>query len=372
MKHYFLGMAANYEDGEWLRHLFTRGSRRDLAKLKDVLSKRYDGKAFLCKNGRSALALMLKAYFEPGDKILVNGFTCFAVYEAIRAAKMEPVFVDISRADLNFDTKTLEQAYLNNTDARGIIIQNTLGNPVDILEIEDFAKQHGLTIIEDLAHSAGVRYPDGREAGTVGAAAICSFGKEKSVDTISGGAAIMRKPWKHDIKAPSKLPKLSDHLRARFYPAFGAICRMLSYIGIGGALMRLLVKIHWVEKSADSRLDTSRRLSKFQAKLALTQFEKMRKNGEPPIREFYFVENRSELLKKLRQKGYFFDGFWYERPVSPERYYQKVHFPEAECPNAVYVAEHIVNVPVYYSRRDLKPALKLINSYKAGSKNEHK
>ncbi len=372
MKHFFLGMAANYEDGEWLRHLFARGSRRDLAKLKDVLSKRYDGKAFLCKNGRSALTLMLKAYFEPGDKILVNGFTCFAVYEAIIAAKMEPVFVDISRADLNFDTKTLEQAYLNNTDARGIIIQNTLGNPVDIVAIEEFTLRHDIKIIEDLAHSAGVRYPDGRKAGTVGVATICSFGKEKSIDTISGGAAIMRKPWKHDIGAPSKLPKLSDHLRARFYPVFGATCRMLSYIGIGGALMRLLVKIHWVEKSADSRLDTTRRLSKFQAKLALAQFEKLRKNGEPPIREFYFVENRPELLKKLRQKGYFFDGLWYERPVSPERYYQKVHFPEAECPNAVYVAEHIVNVPIYYSRRDLKPALKLINSYKAGSKNEHK
>lgn len=364
MKHLFLGMAANYEDGEWLRHLFTRGARRDLARLKEYLSKRYDGKAILCKNGRSALTLMLEAYFEPGDSILVNGFTCYAVYEAIKAAKMKPVFVDISKDTLNFTTETLNEAFSNNSSARGIIIQNTLGNPVDILAVEEFAKRNNLTIIEDLAHSAGVRYSDGREAGTVGIAAICSFGKEKSIDTISGGAAIMRRPCKHAIKAPSKVPKLSDHLRARFYPMFGATSRMLSYVKMGGAFMRLLVKVHWVERSADNRLDTTRRPSKFQAKLALEQFEKLRRHGEPPIREFCFVENRVALLKELRKKGYFFDGFWYEKPVSPARYYQKVHFPEEACPNAVFVAEHIINLPNYYTRRDLRPALKLIKTYK--------
>ena len=364
MKHYFLGMAANYEDGEWLRHLFTRGSRRDLAKLKEALSKRYGGKAILCKNGRSALALVLQAYFEPGDKILVNGFTCFAVYEAIKAAKLEPIFVDISLDNLNFTTETLENAAAGKSGLSGVIIQNTLGNPVNIAEVEEFCRQYDLTIIEDLAHSVGVKYPDGREAGTVGTATICSFGKEKSIDTISGGAAILRRPSRHDIKAPSKAPKLSDHLRARFYPMFGATCRMLSYIKLGGALMRLLVKIHWVERSADSKLDTSRRLSKFQTKLALWQFEKVRRNGEPPIRGHCFVDDRDNLLKQLRKKGYFFDGFWYEKPVSPRRYYSSVNFPESTCPNAMFASEHILNIPNYYTRRDLKPALKLIESHK--------
>ena len=372
MRHFFLGMAANYEDGEWLRHLFTVGTRRDSVKLKEYLRKKYNGKAILCKNGRSALALALKAYFEPGDQILVNGFTCYAVFEAIKAAEMQPVFVDISKENLNFTPETIQKALSDNPNAKGIIIQNTLGNPADIPEIEELAKQHNLTIIEDLAHSVGVRYSDGREAGTVGAATICSFGKEKSIDTISGGALILREPSRHDIEAPSKVPKLSDHLRAKCYPMFGATCRMLSYIGVGGALMRLFVKIHWVEKSADNRLDITRRPSWFQTKLAFRQFEEKRRSGEPPIREFCLVEKRAELLRKLRQKGYYFDGFWYEKPVSPERYYKKVHFPEDECPNSAYIASHIINLPNYYTRRDLKPALKLINSYKVEGKDEHK
>lgn len=127
--------------------------------------------------------------------------------------------------------------------------------------------------------------------------------------------------------------------------------------------MRGFVKIHWVEKSADNRLDTARRPSKFEAKLALEQIKRLRRNGEPPLREFCFVRDREELIKALQKKGYYFAGFWYEKPVSPERYYKKVHFPEKDCPNAVYVAKHIINLPAYYATRDLALARKIIKEY---------
>ena len=393
MKHYFLGLAANYTRKERLSHTFAVGREKDCTELSDFLEQKYAGKAILCKNGRSALALALKAYFEPGDGIIVNGFTCYAVYEAIKAAGLKPVFADISKESLNYNTKTLSNALelcdsrafattgANDeaspvttgaseeareshnsralaTTVRGIIVQNTLGNPVDMKAVEKFAKQHDLTIIEDLAHCTGIKYPDGREAGTVGAAAALSFGKDKSIDTISGGAVVLRDAPKHEIKAPFKTPKCSDHLRARFYPLFGAWCRALTKVHLGGALMRCLVKIHWVEKSADNKLDLTRKISKFEAKLALKQLKQS--SGKKPLRTFCLVENRDEILKKLAKNGYHFYGFWYEKPVSPERYYEKVHFPEASCPNAVYISEHIINLPNYYQKEDLAPALKII------------
>ena len=391
-KHYFLGMAVNYSSGGWFRHMCTIGWRKDCDALTRFLSRKYKGEAMLCKNGRSALALALKAYFEPGDEILINGFTCYAVYEAVKAAGLKPVFVDIDRESLNFTAELAADAMTGRLDVvrdngseiaseprndgrersgprdersriRGIIIQNTLGNPVDIKAIEAFAREHDLTIIEDLAHCAGVRYSDKREAGTVGAATVLSFGKDKSIDTVSGGALILRDPCKHEIKAPSLHPKASDHLRARFYPMFGAMSRGLTYIGLGGALMRCLVQIHWVEKSADNKLDLKRRPSKFEARLALKQLQELRKNGEPVLREFYYVHDRDKVLKELQKEGYYFGGFWYEKPVSPSRYYQKVHFPESECPNAVYVAGHIVNLPNYYTRRDLSRARQIIKNH---------
>lgn len=362
MRHYFLGMAANYRGGRWFSHLFTMGRKKDLTNLESFLGQKYGGEALLCKNGRSGLAFALKAFFQPGDAVIVNGFTCFAVYEAIKKAGLTPVFVDIENEDLNFSIKTLEKALP--AKPKGIIVQNTLGNPVDIKAISKFAKEHDLIMIEDLAHSAGVKYPDGEEAGTVGAATVLSFGKDKSIDTVSGGAVIFRAPYdKKTIKAPSKAPRPSDHLRARLYPMFGAFCRTLTYIHLGGAMMRLFVKLHWVEKSADNRLDLTRRISKFEAKLALRQLENLKNSGESPLRIFYLVEDRAELLKKLTSRGYYFGGFWYEKPVSPERYYKRVHFDEAGCPNAVSVSEHIINIPTNYSKNELAPAFQLIKNH---------
>ncbi len=404
MKHYFLGMAANYSASQMWRHTFAWGRKSDCRALKRYLRERYGGKddddtkVILAKNGRSALCLALKAYFQPGDAVIVNGFTCYAVYEAVKAAGLTPIWVDISKEDLNFDPAVLnarigqsESICDNGSNRRsepcddrreqggsrsdqfriqhdrapiqGIVIQNTLGNPVDIAAVEKFAKRHGFIIIEDLAHSAGVKYPDGREAGMVGAAAVFSFGKDKSIDTISGGAVVLREPCRHEIKRPTKAPRPSDHLRARFYPLFGAICRGLTRIRLGGALMRLLVKIHWVEKSADNELDLDRKISKFEAKLALEQFKKLNKSGERPLRGFYLVEDRELVLKELMKSGYYFSGFWYEKPVSPERYYKKVHFPEEECPNAVYVSRHIINLPNHYTKKELAPAVKIISQH---------
>ena len=96
-KHFFLGLAANYQRDERIAHTFKIGHTEDLKDLKRYLLRRYGGeKAILAKNGRSALTLALKAYFDKGDKILINGFTCYAVFEAIKAAGLTPVFVDIS------------------------------------------------------------------------------------------------------------------------------------------------------------------------------------------------------------------------------------------------------------------------------------
>ncbi len=363
-KHYFLGLAAGRKGA--FKQLFTHGSWRDLMALEMYLQEKYEGEAMLCKNGRSALALALKAYFDKGDAVIINGFTCYAVYEAVKAAGLVPIWADIDRYTLNFSTDIIEDIFRTGPADKnpvGIIIQNTLGNPVDMEAIEKIADKYDLAIIEDLAHSAGVKYPDGREAGTVGSAAVLSFGKDKSIDTITGGAVIFRDPKLHGIKAPKQAPRISDTLRARWYPMFGAICRGLSYVKLGGILMRGLVAIHFVEKSADNKLDLARRPAKFEAKLALEQLKHLKPSGEPPLREFYLVRNRAEVLEKLRKAGYYFDGLWYEKPVSPERYYKKVHFPELDCPTAVEVSERIINVPNYYNKKDLAPAMKIIEEY---------
>ena len=105
-KHFFLGLAANYGKEDRRSQLFSIGRKEDLRDLKSYLERKYGGEcAILTKNGRSALAIAFQTYFKKGDKILVNSFTCYAVYEAIKAAELVPVFVDINLDDLNFDSE---------------------------------------------------------------------------------------------------------------------------------------------------------------------------------------------------------------------------------------------------------------------------
>jgi dTDP-4-amino-4,6-dideoxygalactose transaminase len=358
MGYCFLGQAAHYSRRERLAHTFAVGHKKDAKNLTNYLEKRYQGTAILTKNGRSALCLALKNLLPKGSEVIANGFTCYAVYEAVKTAGMTPVFADINKEDLNFTIESIKKVLTKNTKA--IIIQNTLGNPVNIVAIEKFAKDNDLIIIEDLAHCAGLKYADGREAGTVGAATILSFGKDKSIDTISGGALIVRTPVETPIAAPSKAPKFADTFRTRFYPLIAGISRGLQHIKLGGPWLKLMLKLHFIERSADNKLDLTRRPNRFAAKLALKQLQS---GSKMPLRKFVLVNNREELLKKLKKQGFYFDGFWYERPISPERYYKKVKFDEVACPVATEVAASIINIPTHYSSEKLQPAIKLIKEY---------
>lgn len=366
-KHYYLGLNAKLRHG-W-RHLLTRGRQSDIAALSSYLDQKYGGKAVLTKNGRSALAIALKAYFTRGDGIIVNGFTCYAVIEAVRAAGLVPIYADINRETLNYDAETLNKLWAGPAAAwgtpiiSGIIIQNTLGNPVDIKAVERFAGKHGLMIIEDLAHCAGIKYADGREAGTIGAASVLSFGKDKSIDTISGGAVVLRYPCKTTIRAPKKLPKMSDRIRGRIYPLIAGAVRGLSYVHLGGLCMRVALKLHLVEKSADNKLELDKTLTPAEAKLALRQLKALNTSGEAPLREFYLVDDRALVLDELKRAGYHFAGFWYETPIAPERYYKKADFDEAKCPVAAEVARQIINFPTYYTRSDLAEARKIVQKH---------
>ena len=92
--------------------------------------------------------------------------------------------------------------------------------------------------------------------------------------------------------------------------------------------------------------------------------EQLKNSQKGPIRNFLFVENRQELLKKLRKKGYIFDEIWYDVPVSPVRYYKKSGFDENACPIATEVSKKIINLPTWIEKTKLKTAENIIKEYK--------
>ena len=362
----FLGQASNYRVKDVLRHTFAFGSRKWSNMLKVNLGAWFGVNAesvFLMNNGRSAIAAGLKLLLPEGGEVIINGFTCYAVLQAVKKAGCTPIYADIDRRTLNFNKDTLSDALKKHPQAKALIIQNTLGITVKIDDIEEFAKQNKLLILEDLAHCTGFKYADGRVVGSVGNLAALSFGKGKSLDSITGGALIINDQNLPKFHFSNHHPKLSDTLRARWYPLLGAIGRALSRIHLQKFWYGPLIKLHIIERAVDAKLDLTRRPAHWQAKQIVRQLRQIEKGGAIPIRTHRLIHQRSELIERLDRHGYNFREIWYDVPVSPVRYYQTVNFPESDCPNAVKVSKEIINIPTYYTAADLAPALKIIEEY---------
>ena len=426
----FLGQASNYRGRRIWRHLFARGTAADSRRLRQALARRYGATALadvqLYHTGRSALAAAIQSLVPAGSPVIVPGLTCIAVIRAIKAAGCTPVYVDIDPATLQYDpsalARTLKQlstsrpstpdtssspsaaadASPRSTSAKssmldkssrvcynGIVMaQNTLGRSLAMGRIQPLADAAHFAIVEDLAHCAGRFYSDGREIGTVGAAAVLSFGKGKSIDTIEGGATILRraalsapaasaKPSSapatssafsapaeplQPLTRPTTPPRRSDQLRDRWYPVFGWLARGLYHLGLGRFFLGALHRLHWLARSADAVLDPDQTLPDWQAKLALVQLSDL---PTTPLREHYFVQNRSAVLQTLARSGYHLEEIWYDTPVSPARYAKEAAFPTQTCPQTAWVAAHIVNLPTWYPETQLAPARALIQQHLA-------
>ncbi len=364
-----LGQASNYSFGRVWRHLLAFGSQKSSQNLRQALAKRYQVQPeniALYHTGRSALTAALHSVAaNQKTAVIIPGLTCIAVVRAVKAAGCDPVFVDILPENLSYNSeklrKTLKTLAKNEKVCYNriiVLVQNTLGITCDVSAIEKLASEFHALIVEDLAHSAGRFYPDGREVGTIGAAAALSFGKGKALDTISGGAVILHN---HQTAVqPSRRPKLSDRLRDRWYPLLGWLSRATWQIGLGKILMAGLVKIHWVQRSADAELDLSHRLTHWQAKLANRQLANLPKT---PLRDHTFVRDREKLLSELHQSGYNLDEIWYDAPVSPPRYAKEANFPVSDCPETVKISRAIINLPTWYPTAKLSKAKTIIKKY---------
>ncbi len=367
----FLGQASHFPAGQAWGQLFACGRKKHSERLRSLLAQRYGvapHNVALYHTGRSALTAALQAVAPAGGmEVIVPGLTCIAVIRAVKAAGCRPVFVDITREHLEYDYDRLAEALKapsadqpsrTQPARRIILVQNTLGITWNIAKIEELARQYQSIIVEDLAHCAGRVYADGREVGTVGLAAALSFGKGKAIDTTSGGAVILRN--QQSPVQPRRHPKPSDRWRDRWYPWFGWLVRSLWRIKVGQLLLAVLVKLHFIQRSADAELSLDTRLTHWQAKLAIKQ---LRQLPVTKLRDFRLVKDREQVLRELRKHGYYLDEIWYDTPVSPRRYAAEADFPNRKCPNTVKIAAEIINLPTWYSAKQLRTAYEIIKEH---------
>jgi dTDP-4-amino-4,6-dideoxygalactose transaminase len=139
-------------------------------------------------HGTSAIAAMFFALdLPPGSEVMVPSYTFFATIVPMRLFGLVPLFVDINPRTLNFDVDDARRRLTK--DTRALFPVHWFGNPCDMDDIDAFAREKGLVVLEDAAHAHGVTL-QGKPIGNWSRMAIFSNQLSKPLPGIEGGMGV--------------------------------------------------------------------------------------------------------------------------------------------------------------------------------------
>ena len=140
----------------------------------------------------AALHLALASFrFPEESKVLVPSLTFAATATAVLYNRLVPVFVDSDPVTLGMDLEDLDRKYTK--DCVAVMPVHYAGHPVPMDRLMPWAREHGLKVIEDCAHTAGAKYM-GRTLGTWGDIGCYSFEEKKLLTTGDGGMMVTNDP----------------------------------------------------------------------------------------------------------------------------------------------------------------------------------
>ncbi|MBN2863667.1 MAG: DegT/DnrJ/EryC1/StrS aminotransferase family protein [Bacteroidales bacterium] len=148
----------------------------------------------------AALHLALACFgFPEGRKVLVPSLTFSSTASAVLYNRLMPVFVDSDPVTLGISFEDLEKKY--DKECVAVIPVHYAGHPVPMDKLVPWAREKGLKIVEDCAHTAGGIYK-GKALGTWGDIGCFSFEEKKCMTTGDGGMMVTNDPeFFKDVKA---------------------------------------------------------------------------------------------------------------------------------------------------------------------------
>ncbi|MGC9976459.1 MAG: DegT/DnrJ/EryC1/StrS family aminotransferase, partial [Syntrophales bacterium] len=144
-----------------------------------------------------------------GDEVILPGYTCSVMPNAVWRAGAAPVFSDIDPGTLGSDPTAIERRITSRTKV--IVAQHSFGIPCAIQDIAKIGRERSLTVVEDCAITLDSSFKD-EKVGNFGDAAIFSTDHTKPMNTLIGGFLYTRKRelYKRVKEFSDGLPELSD------------------------------------------------------------------------------------------------------------------------------------------------------------------
>ncbi len=350
------------------------------------------------QSGRVALYEILKSLsIGEGDEVLVQAFTCVAVPNSVLWVRAKPVYVDIDES-LNMDPEDIAKKITPRTKA--LIVQHTLGTPADMKAIMGIAKKHKLLVIEDCAHAIGATY-DGKKLGTLGDAAFFSFGRDKAVSSVWGGAATVNGSFR-ERTAGKLLKRASQTLpQPGYFWIFQQVLHPIAFTvilplynsGIGKALLLSLQRVGLLSKPVAPvelhggvpdgcmtqypnglaqllivqlrKLPEMIRIRKESAEyyakhLPTSLVRTQRKIGASYLRYAVLADEPLDYRKRAKKHGVLL-GNWYHNVIDPKHTdMPAVGYVAGSCPRAESVASRILNLPTLLSDTDRATVVEIV------------
>ncbi|HOK80322.1 MAG TPA: DegT/DnrJ/EryC1/StrS family aminotransferase [bacterium] len=296
----------------------------------------------------AALHLALKAIdLKQGDEVILPTNTFVATAEVVTYFKAIPVLCDIEESTHNMDVSKIEDLITEKT--RVILPVHFGGQPCDMNEIMEIARNHHLYVIEDAAHALPAKYR-GKTIGTIGDITCFSFYATKTLCTGEGG---MITTTNEEFAKRMKINRLHGinrdawdryTLKGDWYYEVVDNGHKYNTTDINSALgLAQLKKIEWMWQR---RLEIAKKYNDVFLKSRIKPV--IVKNDRESAWHLYVVKvnNRDELIKKLKEDGIGTSVHFI--PVHKHPYYKNAFgYDEKNFPVANSVFEKCVSLPIY-------------------------
>jgi dTDP-4-amino-4,6-dideoxygalactose transaminase len=265
------------------------------------------------ESGTAALQIALEGLgIGPGDEVILPANTYIASALAVSAVGARPVLVDCE-ANYLIDPRLLDGALTPRTKA--IMPVHLYGQVVPMDAIVEFARRHGLYVIEDAAQAHGARWR-GRRAGSFGEVGCFSFYPGKNLGAYGDAGAIVTNAAALD----ERFRLLRDFGQRKKYEHLikGGNCRLDS---IQAAVLD--VKLRHLDAWNDAR---RRHAGAYDARLAEMGIKPPGcPHEEGHVYHLYVieVEQRDRVMAKLSERG-IATGIHYPIPIHLQEAYAEL------------------------------------------------
>jgi perosamine synthetase len=141
--------------------------------------------AYACASGTAAIHCAVAALDpEPGDEIVTTAITDMGALAPILYQGAIPVFAEVDPRSWNVTARSIESRLSGRT--RAIVVTHLFGNPCEMDDILELARERHIPVIEDCAQSYLARW-GGRPVGSLGTIGCFSLQQGKHITTGEGG-----------------------------------------------------------------------------------------------------------------------------------------------------------------------------------------